>query len=102
VARHFADEADLPRADYISRLALHLGSVGIEVEQVIPTVSGEPDARLPGRISVILSHFHPDPSVRVPFDATDARTWGRYVAGMHAACRGWRPPSPLPSPWTRE
>jgi Ser/Thr protein kinase RdoA (MazF antagonist) len=99
VARVFADEADCPRAGYIAELALHLGSVGISVEEVVCTASGQTISRLSGGMPVILSQFYPDPPLPVPFDAGAARAWGRYVAGTHAACRDWRPPGPLRSPW---
>ncbi len=102
VARLFSGEDALPRAAYISELALHLGSAGVVVEEVVRTASGEPFASPPSGMPMILSHFHPDSPLPVPFDADVARSWGRYVAVMHAACRDWCPPAPLPSPWLRD
>ena len=99
VARLFDDESALAWADYMARLAHHLDSTGVDVEQVVPTTSGEPVTLLSGGAPVILSRFYPDPTITVPFDAEDARAWGRYVATLHDACRDWRPPFPIPSPW---
>jgi Ser/Thr protein kinase RdoA (MazF antagonist) len=102
VARIFADETDDHRAAYIAELLLHLASAGVMAEEPVRTASGDPVDRLPGGEPVILSPFSPDPPVPVPLGEDDARAWGRYVAGLHAACRGWRPKSGLPSPWVRQ
>jgi len=102
VARLFGDETAVPQADYISQLGLHLGSVGVEAEEVVRAASGEPFARLPSGVPVILSRFYPDPPMPVPFEAERARVWGRYVSGLHNACRDWHRPSVLPSSWLRQ
>jgi Ser/Thr protein kinase RdoA (MazF antagonist) len=101
VARTFTDETEAHRADDVAGLHLHLASAGVEAEEVVPDASGEPVCRLPSGVSIILSPFYPDSPVPLPFDEETARAWGRYVASMHAACRGWRPTFGLPSPWLR-
>ena len=60
VARLFSGEDALPRADYISELALHLGSSGVDVEEVVRTAWGEPFVRLQGGVPVVVSRFYPD------------------------------------------
>ena len=101
VARLFDDDTAAPQAEYISQLGLHLRSVGVEAEEVARTASGEPFARLPGGVPVIVSRFYTDPPMTLPLEAEGVRVWGRYVSGLHDACRDWHAPSPLPSPWLR-
>jgi Ser/Thr protein kinase RdoA (MazF antagonist) len=101
VARVFADDAAITRADYISELANHLGSVGISVEEVIQTQPSGSRPRLPNGGAVVLSRYYPDLPLPVPYDSDDAQSWGQYVARMHVACRRWQPSTPLVSPWLR-
>jgi Ser/Thr protein kinase RdoA (MazF antagonist) len=101
VARLFADEAAAPRAEYVARFMLHLRSVGVEAEEAVRTASGEPSARLPSGVTVVLSRFYADPPMTLPLGAGGARAWGRYVSELHRACRDWSAPSPLASPWLR-
>ncbi len=102
VARLFADETAAPQAEYISQLGLHLASVGVEVEEVVRTASGEPFARLTSGVPVILSRYYTDRPMTLPLEAEGAQVWGRYVSVLHNACRDWPAPSPLPSRWVRE
>lgn len=61
VARLFTDEAAAQKAEYVARFILHLRSVGVEVEEAVRTASGEPSARFPSGVAVVLSRFHAAP-----------------------------------------
>jgi Ser/Thr protein kinase RdoA (MazF antagonist) len=101
VARIFSNETDVHRAAYIDELLLHLALHRVDAEEVVPTTSSEPVSHLTNGATVILSPYYSAPPVPVPFDEEDARAWGRYVAGLHAACRGRRPKYGLLTPWLR-
>jgi len=84
--------ADATSAKYQTEFVCWLESVGINVESIRRTLSGDAFSQLKSTGETIaLHHRYSDPTMSITFEADDARAWGRLVAAIHSACRRWHP-----------